>query len=140
MNQLRSCAGVLAALLLTGCAAAAGQVGQQASPRTGHVTGRLLMEGGPLRPGGQQPGQRPIRGTVTFTATATGHPRVAVQVGPSGAFSVPLPPGRYQISGRSPDITEVDGGSRREPPCSQPLSATVTTGHTVTVSVICVVP
>jgi hypothetical protein len=146
MNQLRSCAGVLAALLLTGCDA-----GQQTTQghvtgrpghvtgRPGHVTGRLLMEGGPPGPGGRHPGQRPMRGTVTLTATAKGHPRVTVQVGPSGAFSVPLPPGRYQVSGRSPDIIQVDGGRKQEPPCSQPLSATVTAGHTVTVSVICVV-
>jgi hypothetical protein len=98
------------------------------------------MEGGPLGPGGQQPGQRPMPGTVTFTATAKGHPRVAVRVGPSGAFSVPLPPGRYQVSGRSPDVTEVDGGHKRELPCSQPQSATVTAGHTVTIAVVCVVP
>ena len=96
------------------------------------------MEGGPLGPGSQQPGERPIPGTVTFTAA--GHQRIAVKVGPSGAFSVPLPPGRYQVSGRSPNITEVDGGSTQDPPCSQPVSATVTAGHTATVAVICVVP
>jgi hypothetical protein len=96
------------------------------------------MEGGPLGPGGQQPRERPLPGTVTFTAA--GHHPVSVRVGAAGTFSVPLPPGRYQVSGRSPSVIEVDGGSTRELPCSQPTTATVTAGHTATVTVACVVP
>jgi hypothetical protein len=102
------------------------------------VAGRLLMEGGPIGPGGQQPAERPIPGTVTFTAP--GHQRVSVRVGRSGTFSVFLPPGRYQVSGRSPDITQESGGRTQEPPCSQPLATTVTPGHAVTIAVVCVVP
>jgi hypothetical protein len=138
MYQLRTRASVptgllLAGLLLAGCAAATGE-----TTATGHVAGRLVMEGGPMGPGGQQPGERPIPGTVTFTAA--GHKPVTVKVGSSGAFSVPLPPGRYRVSGRSPAIMEVDGVRNRELPCTQPASATVTAGHTASITLACVVP
>ena len=133
MDQLRTCARALAVLLLAGCAAAAGP-GQV----TGQLAGRLLMEGGAIGPGGQQPGRRPIPGTVTVTAT--GRPRAAVRVGRSGDFSVQLPPGRYQVSGRSPFLTEASNGSELELPCSQPLSVTVTAGHTATITITCIVP
>jgi hypothetical protein len=136
MNQSRTYARVVATVLLAGCAACAASGAQQ--PATGHVAGKLVMEGGPLGPGGKQPGERPMSGTVTFTAK--GHQVVSVEVGPSGTFSVPLPPGRYQVSGRSPDIMEVDGGTTRELPCSQPVSATVTAGQTATITLTCIVP
>ena len=96
------------------------------------------MEGGPLGPGGKQPGERAMSGTVTVTAA--GHQPVRVTVGSSGRFSVPLPPGRYQVSGRSPDVMEIDGGQRRELPCSQPTSAVVTAAQTATITLTCVVP
>jgi hypothetical protein len=136
MDHLRTYARVAAPLLLlvvcTACAAAAEQ-----QPAPGHVAGKLVMEGGPLGPGGKQPGERSISGTVTFTAA--GHKTVSVTVGPSGTFSVPLPPGRYQVSGRSPHIVEVDGGKPSEPPCGL-ASATVTTGQTTSVTLACIVP
>jgi hypothetical protein len=94
------------------------------------------MEGGPLGPGGKQPGERAMSGTVTVTSA--GHQPVTV--GTSGTFSVPLPPGRYQVSGRSPDVMEIDGGHRRELPCSQPTSAVITAGQTATITLTCVVP
>jgi len=136
MNQLRTCAWAVAALagLLTGCATASAQ-----PPALGHLTGRLLMEGGALGPGGQQPGERPISGTVTFTAA--GRRQVNARVGSSGTFSAWLPPGQYQVSGRSPDIEAGHGsGNWRELPCSQPTSVTVTAGHTAAISVTCIVP
>jgi hypothetical protein len=133
MNHLRICVCLLAVLLMAGCAA----TGRQA-PTTGHLTGRLVMEGGPLGPGGQQPGERPVPGSVTFTA---GHQRVTVQVGSSGSFSVRLAPGRYQVCGRSPSI-EVSNGpdSEKEAPCAEPLSATVTAGRTAAITVALIVP
>jgi hypothetical protein len=79
-----------------------------------------------------------MSGTVTFTAAE--HQPITVKVGSSGTFSVPLPPGRYQVSGRSPEIMEIDGGHSREVPCSQPSSAVVTAGHTATITLTCVVP
>ena len=53
-EHLRTCACLLAALLMAGCAATGGQ-----APVTGHLAGRLVMEGGPMGPGGQQPGSGP---------------------------------------------------------------------------------
>ena len=79
-----------------------------------------------------------MSGTVTFTAA--GRQAVTVTVGSSGEFSVPLPPGRYQVSGRSPDVMEVDGGRSRELPCSQPTSVVVSAGNTAAVTLACVVP
>ena len=138
MKHPRTYACTLAALLLTGCGAAtAGQTGGQA-PARGHLPGKLVMEGGPLGPGGKQPGERPISGAVTFTAA--GHRQVTVKVGRSGAFSVWLPPGRYQVSGRSPSIVEEGSGGERELPCSPPLPVTVTAQHPATVTVACIVP
>jgi len=138
MKSLRICACALTGLLLTsvaaGCASAEGTV----HPATGHLAGKLVMEGGPLGPGGQQPGERPMSGTVTFTAA--GRQAVTVTVGSSGEFSVPLPAGLYQVSGRSPDIMEVDGGRSRELPCSQPTSVVVTAGQTGTLTLTCIVP
>jgi hypothetical protein len=136
MIQLRTCACLLA-LLTAGCAATGGQAPPAAA---GHLAGQLVMEGGPLGPGGQQPGERPLSGTVTFTAA--GHRRVTVQVGSSGKFSVRLPPGTYQISGGSPFIetSSGSGGNEEEFPCSQPLTAKVTAGHTANVTVTCYVP
>ena len=142
MKPLRICACALTGLLLTsvaaGCASAGGaSAGGTVHPATGHLTGKLVMEGGPMMPGGEQPGERPMSGTVTFTAA--GHQAVTVIVGSSGEFSVPLPPGRYHVSGRSPDIMEVDGGHSRELPCSQPTSVVVTAGSSSTVTLACIV-
>jgi hypothetical protein len=73
------------------------------------------------------------------TVTAAGHRQVTIRVGSSGTFSVWLPPGRYQVSGRSPDIVEVNGGTAYESPFS-PLPVTVTAGHTTTVALTVIVP
>jgi hypothetical protein len=153
MRPLRICACALTGLLLTGlaagCASAGGQAhggqahggqahGGQAHPATGHLAGKLVMEGGPMGPGGQQPGERPMSGTVTVTSA--GHQAVMVTVGSSGQFSVPLAPGRYQISGRSPDVMQDDGGHSRELPCSPPASVVVSAGSTATITLAPIVP
>jgi hypothetical protein len=132
----------LAVGLLAGCAAALAQPTAAGHPADGHdasgrVTGRLVMEGGPIQPGGQQP-VRPIPGLVTFTEA--GHRPTSIQVGNSGTFSVRLSPGRYRVSAKSPRIIEVDGGHDRELPCSQPLSVTVKAGHPAAITVACAVP
>jgi hypothetical protein len=93
------------------------------------------MSGGPLGPGGKQPGERPMSGVVTFAAA--GNRRVSVLVSSSGTFSVRLAPGKYQVSGRSPDITGAGGHDR---PCSPPVAVSVAAGHTGTVAVVCPVP
>ena len=145
MNQWRICAGVLGALLLTGCASAgaAEQVTSHVTTgpaqATGHVTGRLLIEGGPMGPDGQQPGERPISGTVTFTAS--GHKPVLVKVGSSGKISAWLPPGRYRVAGRSPDLATVTAaGQTVEDNSVQPWPVTVTAGHTTAIQVVFIVP
>jgi hypothetical protein len=146
MNQWRTCACVLGVLLLTGCTAAGAAehaashtTGQMPAGATGHVTGRLLIEGGAMGPGGQQPGERPIPGTVIFTRA--GHRPVAVGVGTSGKFSAALPSGRYQVTGRSPDIiTVTDSGKDLVQTCGGPFSVTVSARHTATIAVVCIVP
>jgi len=137
MKPLRISACLLGGLLLTGLAAGCASAGAQ-PPASGHLTGRLVMEGGPLVPGGTQPRERPMSGTVTLTAA--GHQPVTVTVGSSGTFSVPLPAGRYQASSRSPEVTEIDGGRSRELPCSQPASVVVSAGNTATITLACIVP
>jgi hypothetical protein len=106
MSLMRAAAAVLAVLLLAGCA------GHEAA--TGQVTGRVLSQGG------GSPGQRPMPGTVAFTAA--GHTPTTVRVPKSGVFSVQLPPGRYHVSG----------------PCSRPLEVTVTAHHTTRLNIVCV--
>ena len=146
MSQLRACACLVAAVLLTGCTAAgaaehpaSGPAAGNQARAAGHVTGRLLIEGGPIGPGGQQPGERPIPGTVTFTTA--GHRPVSVGAGTSGRFSAWLPPGRYRVAGRSPDIeTVTSSGKTVEQTCSQPLSVTVSARHAATIAVVCIVP
>jgi hypothetical protein len=137
MKPLRTSAFLISGVLLTGLAAGCASAGAQ-TPASGHLRGKLVMEGGPMGPGGKQPGERPMSGTVTFTEA--GHQPVTVKVGSSGTFSVPLPPGRYHASGRSPDIMEIDGGRSRELPCSQPTSAVVAPGQTSTITLACIVP
>ena len=108
------------------------------------------MEGGPVRPGGRQPGPRAIPGVVTFTTA--GHRPVRARAGRTGVFFVRLPPGRYRVSARSPAVLTVSNGAavtdsgqllsgrEWERPCSFPLSVTVTARHTTRAAVICPVP
>ena len=138
MKSLRICACALTGLLLTGLAAGCASAGGQGQPANGRLAGKLVMEGGPLGPGGKQPGERPMSGTVTFSAA--GQQPVTVTVGSSGGFSVALPPGRYQVSGRSPVVMEAVGGHSRELPCSLPASVVVSAGNTATITLACIVP
>jgi hypothetical protein len=139
MKPRRTYACALAALLTAGCASASGQAvaTSEQTPMTGHLAGRLLREGGPLGPDGAQPSERPLSGTVTFTDAR--HRPVTVQVTSSGRFSVRLPPGRYQVAGRSPAIGTSSGSGGNEP-CSPSQSATVAAGRTSAVTITCIVP
>ena len=164
MNRLTAGGGALAVLLLAACGGttgAGGAVGTMDTSATGTgaattgtvgtgtgtttatgtttVTGRFLMEGGPVRPGGNQPGERPLRGTVTFTAA--GGRTVSVPVGRAGTFAVALAAGTYRVSGRSPQIMEVSGdGAQHETACSQPLTVHVAGQHALKIVVTCIVP
>jgi len=119
MNPLyaSAAAAMLAVLALAGCTgehSATGQpTGQQ--PVTGQVTGTLMSVSSSTA------SQRPMAGTVTFTAP--GRQRVMVQAGTSGSFSAQLAPGRYRVSG----------------PCSQSFPVTVTAQQTTHVTVYCIV-
>ena len=96
---------------------------------------------GPLGPdvAVTQPGERPLRGTVTFTAA--GGRTVSVPVGRAGTFAVALAAGTYRVSGRSPQIMEVSGdGAQHETACSQPLTVHVTGQHALKIAVTCIVP
>jgi hypothetical protein len=155
MNRPLGCAAAMTALLLAGCDTRGGPglaPGHAASgqPAAGRVTGRLLLEGGPIRLGRRQPGPRPIRGVLAFTTA--GHRPVQVRAGRSGAFSVRLPPGRYRVVARSPAVMTLSNGAtvtdsgrllsgtEWEAPCSLPLSVTVTAHHTARAAVVCAVP
>ena len=155
MSRLLACAAAVAVLMLTGCGTVGGPGpapgdGARGRPAAGRVTGRLVLEGGPVRPGGRQSGPRPIPGVVTFTTA--GHRPVRIRAGRSGIFTVRLPPGRYRVSGRSPVVltvsngaTVTDSGQLRsgtawEAPCSLPVPVTVTGHHTARAAVICAVP
>src|SRR5215467_6034176 len=92
MSRPLACAAAVAVLMLAGCGtrggpgSARGDGARGRPPVAGRVTGRLLLEGGPIRPGGRQPGPRPIRGVVTFRTA--GHRPVRVRAGRSGIFTV----------------------------------------------------
>jgi hypothetical protein len=132
MKRLNAIVAVSAVMLTAACASS----DLPASP-SGRVTGKLLIEGGPIGPGGQQPGERPIQGTVQFSAS--GRRPVTARTASSGAFSVALPAGTYAVSGSSPLITGASHGSHQTP-CSQPLSVSVTAQHTTTITLTCIVP
>jgi hypothetical protein len=134
MNHSRTCACVLSAVLLAGCASAS----TQTPPVKGHLAGRMVMEGGPMGPGGRQPGERPVPGTVTITEA--GHQPAKIRVGSSGAFSAWLPLGKYQVSGCTSAIEGTGPGGKLEPACSQPTPVTVTARHASTVTVTFIVP
>jgi hypothetical protein len=137
-------AACLALMLAAGCAsqpvghAASRAVGQTRADARGTVTGRLVMEGGPLGPGGQQPDSHPIPGLIAFTRA--GHRVLTVRAGRSGLFSARLLAGTYRIAGRSPRLTEVSNGKTRITPCSHPASVTVTARHATRITLACVVP
>jgi hypothetical protein len=132
--------GVAALLLLAACAAGAGQhtaSGSGRDPARGTVTGRLVREGGPLGPGGQQPGAHPIPGTIRFTA---GHRVIMVRTSRAGQFSVQLPAGKYQVADRSPRLLLVPANGIARQTWSRPVTVTVTAGHVTRITLVIAVP
>jgi hypothetical protein len=141
MNRWRTCACVLGALLLTGCTAAGAAEHAASYPpvrATGHLTGKLFIEGGPIGPGGKQPGERPIPGTVTLTAA--GHRPVTITVGNSGRFSAWLPAGRYLVVWRSPAIITVTDSGHEEQTSSPAPPVTISARHAATITLVAIVP
>ena len=123
----------LVALPLAACAGGPGSASSRAT-----VTGRLMLEGGPIGPAGQQPSKRPIPGTVRFADGR--HQPVLVHVGNSGNFSVSLPPGSYTATGRSPRVIGASNGTSHEVTCSQPVSVTARPRHATRIALTCIVP
>ena len=137
MKPLRISACLLGGLLLTGLAAGCASAGAQ-PPASGHLTGRLVMEGGPLVPGGTQPRERPMSGTVTLTAA--GHRPVTITAGNSGRFSAWLPPGRYRVVWRSPAIITVTDSGHEEQTSSPAPPVTISARHVATITLVAIVP
>ena len=168
MKRLMASAGALAVLLLAACGGATGTgtsgtgttgtagmgvTGTGRLPRarllqaparptvtgTTTVTGRFLIEGGPMRPG-----RRPAGG-----AAAPGHGhlhrhRRADGQRPGGPLRLLLGrPGARHLPRFRPfaEIMEVSsGGAQHETVCSQPLTVHVTGQHALKIAVTCIVP
>ena len=132
MKRMQALICLAVMLMAAACTAARASV-----PRAGTVTGRIVLEGGPISPGGKQPGTRRIPGTVRFTG---GHRRpVTVHTG-TGKFSVRLPAGRYHVSDRSPRwlLVAANGTSRQT--WSIPVLVTVTAHHTTKITLAYIAP
>jgi hypothetical protein len=124
-------------LLLAGVAtvAAACGAGPQAA---GTVEGTFEGVGGPavIGNGTTQPPVFPLSGTITFT-DAAGH-ATPLAIGAAGTFSVRLAAGTYNVSGRTPSISEVNRDGTSTPiPCSLPQSIQVRPRQTMRIAVIC---
>jgi hypothetical protein len=148
--KLAQAAGCLAAVpLLAACAAGSGQHASQLTsqhnqagagrdPGRGTVTGRLVREGGPLGPGGQQPGVHPIPGTIRFTGSR--HRVIMVRTSRAGRFSVQLPAGKYQVADRSPRLLLVAANGIARQTWSRPVTVTVTGQHVTRITLVIAVP
>jgi len=104
--------------LLVGCSETA------QGPGEGTATGLLEMTGGP-----HGSDARPTSGTVTFIGSA-GH-EVTTSASADGSFRATLTPGKYTVTGTSPNF---DAG-RRECVADAPIR--VHAGEGISVNVIC---
>jgi hypothetical protein len=149
VQPAQAAGGVAALLLLSACAAGSGQhtaagsgqhtaAGSGQDPARGTVTGRLVREGGPLGPGGQQPGAHPIPGTIRFTAGQ--HRVIMVRTSRAGRFSVQLPAGKYQVADRSPRLLLVAANGIARQTWSRPVTVTVTGHHVTRITLVIAVP
>lgn len=100
--------------------AAAGVAACGVSPSSGTVKGVFERVGGP------SPGRVPLSGTVRLTGSEGTY---AITVGRSGRFASSVPPGTYEVSGRSPQL---DGWK----PCTIPGSVIQVHSRTVTHAVV----
>ncbi|MFC3690338.1 carboxypeptidase-like regulatory domain-containing protein [Aquipuribacter hungaricus] len=91
----------------------------------GALTGRLLLVGGPA---GSTP--VPLSGDISWRSTDGGGSGT-LPTDPEGHYTAKLPPGRYELTGRSPHYN--DGSSD----CSAEAPITVTVGGTVTADIAC---
>jgi hypothetical protein len=140
-NQLAAAA----AAVVSAVALAAGLAAASAAPATrpaspgGTVTGRLLVEGGPLNiRSRRQPGKRPIPGTIRFTSAR--RQTVTARASSSGTFSARLPAGTYHISFRTPRILEVSSNGTSHQTWSNRSTVTVTPRHNTRIVLVTIVP
>ena len=134
-------AAVVSAASLAAATLAAASAGPDSRPASsgGTVTGRLLIEGGPISiRSGQQPRKRPIPGTIRFTSTRSR--TVTARADSSGTFTARLPAGTYDVSFRTPRILEVTGNGTSHQTWSSPSTVTVTPRHTSRIILISIVP
>lgn len=136
MRQVHRAVAAIGILTLVGCAPAAVATASTAAAarHSEKVTGKLVMEGGPISRSGKTP-VRPLSGTVTFR---TAHrPAIEVRVPKSGRFRLRLAPGSYRATATTPGIT----GPHGKPATCPGGRLRVRVGqHPVHVVIACVVP
>ena len=125
--------GTIAAALIIGCsgpsggtAAPAASPARSASPAasaTGVIRGHLLWVGGPA-PGAAEPHP----GSVVVAGTGG---RYVVAVGPDGAYSLSVAPGRYTLRGGSPGYLDGNGG------CTSSGDVIITARGSATIDTLC---
>lgn len=108
---------VVAAGVLTGCSTGAAH---------GTIIGTLVAVGGPA------PGlPRPLPGSVRLTNMHT-HASKVVTVGVDGRYSLPIAPGSYTLTGKSPQYN-----SGQSYDCQAQRAAVVVSSKTTTSDVYC---
>lgn len=125
-SGLRSAVVFCAVLVLTSCSSAhpAANAHKPArAPRSGTLTGRLVLAGGPA------PGRTiPVDGSVVVTGSGQNY---VVPVGPDGRFTSELTPGTYTLTGTSPKFN--DGKSI----CQAQTKVVLVEGKTSDTGVLC---
>ena|SRR5437870_4763645 len=110
-----------AIVLTLGCIMLSACSSESTPDSDGVVTGHLQMVGGPVNVTIPVPGSITIQGDAERT----------VEVGSNGAFSIAVLPGRYTLTGRSP---QYNGG---EGLCSAVIPVVVRSGETTSADVGC---
>jgi hypothetical protein len=100
----------------------------------GTVTGRYLMEGGPINLAGHTANPWPIDGQVIFHIGGRTTSAAASQ---NGEFSIQLAPGIYTVTARTPHVI---GPSQLDSSCYLPQTVTVHPGAAASITVYCAVP
>jgi hypothetical protein len=139
VNQVAGVVVSAAALAAVGVAAVSAAPPTRPASSGGTVTGRLLVEGGPVNPWtGRQPGKRPIPGTIRFISTGRG--TLTTRAGNSGTFTARLPAGTYRVSFRTLRILEVSSNGTGHQTWSSPRTVTITPRHTTRIILTSIVP
>jgi hypothetical protein len=139
VNQMAGVVVSAAALAAVAAATVSAAPPTRPASSAGTVTGRLLIEGGPINPRtGRQPGKRPIPGTIRFISTRRG--TVTTRAGRCGTFTARLPAGTYRVSFRTPRILEESSNGTSHQTWSSPSTVTITPRHTTRIMLVSIVP